>query len=642
MGDAHRQGCPVSAGEEKTHFSGWDWAILALFIVGAVSRFWDLGAKSLWYDEITGSIWAGRKTFAEILGTLGTDSHPPLTALITHLFIVLGKSDFGLWIAKIFIIPSLKNKEFWLRLYPALCATLTFPLVWLLIRRHIGKLAALFTVLFMLLSPMNAYYSQDARPYAPWLLYTVIGAWFFLLAIQSDKKKHWIGFGIVTLAALYTHYFALLTIIAQGLFLLVLLVSPRWAAAKGFGKPLRLIITYTVIIAADMILFIPSLLQGFSASAHFVPPDPPFTLSLGAYYDLASNLGLGYMEALLFTLVLMGLGIWFLFKNGKSLLAVFLLIMFAVPFILAPIVIAATTKYWSVRFSYAGQWAMLGLAGAGAALFNRWATQKAPGIWKMIYTGVLIAGISVLAFHLTWLPLRTYYAAQKQDIRGAALFIQKNTGVNAVHIAFPPNLTGLFNHYKKPGFPPIFAAQKPDDIVKKMEQNDRALILTNSDELGDMLDKADIPWVYLEFERVAVLVADKNWHGSPYPERFSDLELKSQRTESLSLAQYYLDAGLPEQAESLLDGFIKQNPDDTPALADYARCLFMLGDKKDALHWIEQTLVRDEGNAWLWAVRANYLKDMDRAREAVLSMRIAVFLAPQNIGLRSVLAEWTK
>jgi uncharacterized membrane protein len=642
MGDAYWQGCAVSTGEEKSRFGGWDWVVLGLFIIGAISRFWDLGAKSLWYDEITGAIWAGRKTFAEILGTMGTDSHPPLTALFTHLFLVLGKSDFGIFVNNTFIIPAIKSKEFWLRFYPALCATLTFPMVWLIIRRHIGKLAATFTVFFMLLSPMNAYYSQDARPYAPWLLYTVIGAWFLLLAIKSGKWKHWIGFGIATLAALYTHYFSVLTIAAQGLFLILLLIFPRWVVAKGLVKPLRLIITYAIVIAAALILFTPSLLQGFASGAHFIPPDPPFTLSLGAYYDLASNLGLGYMEALLLTLVLLVLGVWLLFRSGKSSLAIFLFFMFVVPFILAPIVIATTTKYWSIRFAYTGHWALLGLAAAGAALFIQWATQKAPGIWRLVYVGAMVAGVAALVFHLTWLPLRAYYAAEKQDIRGAALFIQKNTSNSDIPIAYPPNLTGLFNYYKSPGFPPIFTAQKPEDIVKKMENRNRALIITNSDALGEALDKADLPWIYLEFERVSVIMVDKGWHEVSYQDRFKDITNTSHRSEALSLAQYYMDKSMPEQAEPFLVDWIKINPDDTPALAKYARCLSMLGDKMGALHWIDQTLIRDPGNAWLWVVRADYFMNMDKVREAVWSMRMAVFLAPQNLGLRSVLAEWTK
>lgn len=641
MGDAHWQGCPVSAGEEKSRFGGWDWVIIGLFIIGAVSRFWDLGAKSLWFDEITGAIWAGRKTFAEILGTMGTDSHPPLTALLTHLFMVLGKSDFGIFINNTFIIPSGKSREFWIRVYPALCATLTFPLVWLIIRRHIGKLAAIFAVLFMLLSPMNAYYSQDARPYAPWLLYTCIGAWFLLLAMQSGKWKHWIGFGIATLAALYTHYFAVLTIAAQGLFLIVMLIFPRWAAAKGFIKPLRLVVTYAIVIAVNLLLFTPSLLQGFASGTRFIPPDPPFVLSLSAYYDLASNLGLGYMEALLFTLVLMGLGVWFLFRSRKSPIAVFLFIMFLVPFLLAPIVIASTTRFWSVRFGYPGQWALLGLAGCGAALFIQWAVKRAPGIWRWVYSGALIAGVALLAFHLTWLPLRAYYAAEKQDIRGVTAFIQKNRGTEDIAIAFPPNLTGLFNYYRSPGFPPIYAAQKPEIVIKKIEEHRRALILTNSEALREALDQADLPLVYLEFERVSVIAVDKGWQGVRYPDRFNDLEMTSQRSEALSMAQHYIDAELPEQAESLLGGWIKRHLDDTPALAKYARCLSLLGDKEGARHWIDQTLVRDAGNAWLWVVRANYFMDLGRMREAVWSLRMAIFLAPQNAGLRSLLAEWT-
>lgn len=632
----------MSAGEEKIRFGGWDWLFLGLIIAGAVSRFWDLGGKSLWFDEITGAIWAGRKTIAEILGTMGTDSHPPLTAIFTHLFMVLGKSDFGIFISNTFIIPTIKNREFWIRFYPALCATLTFPMVYLIIRRHIDKLAGIFALLFMLLSPMNAFYSQDARPYAPWLLYTCIGAWFFLLAIKLGKPKHWIGFGVATLAALYTHYFAILIIVAQGLFLIIMLIFSRWAVAKGFVKPVRLVITYAIVIFADLILFIPSLLQGFASGVHFIPPDPPFVLTLSAYYDLASNLGLGYMEALLFSLVLLGLGVWFLFRNGKSPLAVFLFIMFVVPFMLAPIVITSTTKYWSVRFAYVGQWAMLGLAGCGAALAIQWATQKAPGVWRWVYSGTLVVGVGVGACHLTWLPLRAYYVAEKQDIRRTAMLIQKNTGLDDIAIAFPPNLTGLFNYYKSPVFPPIYTAQKPGDIIRKMEEHKRALILTNNDELSLTLDRANLPYIFLEFERVSVMVVDKGWRGVHYPDRFKDLAIGSRRTEALSLAEYYMDAELPEQAESLLEGWVKRHMDDTPALAKYARCLSMLGDKKDALHWIDQTLLRDQGNAWLWVMRANYFMDMDKVHEAVWSMRVAIFLAPQNLGLRSTLMEWTK
>jgi hypothetical protein len=40
--------------------------------------------------------------------------------------------------------------------------------------------------------------------------------------------------------------------------------------------------------------------------------------------------------------------------------------------------------------------------------------------------------------------------------------------------------------------------------------------------------------------------------------------------------------GLPEQAEPLLKA--GSTADDTPALAKYACCLSMLGDKKEALH----------------------------------------------------------
>jgi hypothetical protein len=111
---------------------------------------------------------------------------------------------------------------------------------------------------------------------------------------------------------------------------------------------------------------------------------------------------------------------------------------------------------------------------------------------------------------------------------GAPRYSSENT-IPANRIAFPPNLTGLFNNYRSPGFPPIFTAQKPENVVKKLENHNRALIITNSDALGEALDEADLPWVYLEFERVSVIAVDKGWHGVNYPDRFKDLEIKSRR-----------------------------------------------------------------------------------------------------------------
>jgi hypothetical protein len=220
---------------------------------------------------------------------------------------VLGKSDFGLWIANTFIIPSVKNREFWIRLYPALCATLTFPLAWLIIRRHIGKLAAMFAVLFMLLSPMNAYYSQDARPYAPWLLYTCIGAWFLLLAYIWIKRStdririaHW----------RFIRLFRGVYHLSQGLFLIILLIfrAGQWQRVTSSHCGWSLLI----VIAADLISYARRF-AGFASGAAY---PPSFRAQPSARHDPRVIWGWARREALLFTLVLMGRE-WFT-RSGKS------------------------------------------------------------------------------------------------------------------------------------------------------------------------------------------------------------------------------------------------------------------------------------------------------------------------------------
>jgi 4-amino-4-deoxy-L-arabinose transferase-like glycosyltransferase len=96
-----------------------------------------------------------------------------------------------------------------LRLFSALWALASIPLLWVIARRVGGEAAALPTVVLFAVCPLGLYYSVEGRMYSL-LVFLVVSMVALTFALRTEGAKPWrVGpWAAVSAAALLTHYFA--------------------------------------------------------------------------------------------------------------------------------------------------------------------------------------------------------------------------------------------------------------------------------------------------------------------------------------------------------------------------------------------------------------------------------------------------
>ena len=186
-----------------------EWWLLAGITLAALAlRLWAIGDKGLAYDEAATALMA-RATAGEIIAfhwNAGFE-HPPLWQLTMAAWSAL----FG-------------QSEATLRLLPALMGALAVPLAWLWVRRMWpgARALRLWTAALMALSPVLLLYSQEARMYTVVLVLALLS--LIALCALVTRPRGWAIAGFVTANWLMTgfHYYSVLLIGVEGLFLLLL------------------------------------------------------------------------------------------------------------------------------------------------------------------------------------------------------------------------------------------------------------------------------------------------------------------------------------------------------------------------------------------------------------------------------------
>ncbi len=220
-------------------------ALLVLTVLAGWLRVWNIGAQSLWFDEVFSRNVAVDSDIGSILrnGVAG-DVHPPLYFILLNGWVRLtGDSEIGL------------------RMLSVLLALLSLPAFYHLARLMFGERAGLIALGLAVLSPFQTYYAQEARQYA---LSITCAAWASvgLIRLLRGKKYGAAIYVIGALAGLYTHYFTGLLLIAVHLWLVVDPEARRlWRSERR---------RWLIADATIAILFLPQLIVFVSqASAVF-------------------------------------------------------------------------------------------------------------------------------------------------------------------------------------------------------------------------------------------------------------------------------------------------------------------------------------------------------------------------------------
>ncbi len=190
-------------------------ALCLLVLAGAGLRFYHLGDKALWLDEVFTLVRTHQAAPAEIMERVKTNErHPPLFHLLCAPFLGPGHGDAAV------------------RLVSALASTLTILLTGLLAWRAFGRTAGLAAAALAAFSSFEVATAQEGRPAALATLLLLTSTLLFHRAVFGERGRGaiWatIIYGLLVALSLHCYYYAVYLVAAQLLFLLVLGAQRAW------------------------------------------------------------------------------------------------------------------------------------------------------------------------------------------------------------------------------------------------------------------------------------------------------------------------------------------------------------------------------------------------------------------------------
>lgn len=172
------------------------WRIFTSLLVlcATAIRLINLEKESIWIDEAYSIILANHSINEIIQGTIA-DQHPPLYYVLLKLWL---NSDSSLYTARLFSV--------------LLGVFLVFQSI-VFTRKLLGDIASLEVGLLTTLSSALVWYSQEARMYILLAVLTM-GSMYFFIEMIAGRKTTYI-YSVLTILALYTHYFAIFILLSQ-------------------------------------------------------------------------------------------------------------------------------------------------------------------------------------------------------------------------------------------------------------------------------------------------------------------------------------------------------------------------------------------------------------------------------------------
>lgn len=365
---------PLVSPQPAQHVRGFWLFAAAVFVLGAVLRFWDLDGAGLWMDEAT-SLGFARLPLGTILFN-NVDNHPPLSFALQHLWHLVVPD------------PAFARVPF------AAIGVATVAAVILMMKDLAGQRSALFCGLLLAVSTSHIYFSQEARMYSPLVLGLALAAWGGLGHARAEGAGGRGYTALYLLGGVIAIYSQILGLVGMGL----IAAAEGGAALLGAERAVHLRRWFLRNILLG-VLALPWLLQIPSAAGTFpgIWKDAGFSDFVWMYGNVTGYPGLGglgilvkLLELGLFLAAIGGVAIaWAQSRRAFSLLLAGLiiaypLIVFAIdnarPVLsnrtLLPAVIGITLSagYFlsriNPRTAGAAAAGLLGLAGLGSSAFE--------------------------------------------------------------------------------------------------------------------------------------------------------------------------------------------------------------------------------------------------------------------------------
>ncbi|NLE44132.1 MAG: hypothetical protein GX620_05390 [Chloroflexi bacterium] len=185
-----------------------DWQAIAILFLAAMLLLFDLGGRSLWWDEII-NVYIERQSirgiFASLSGKPGfyQDIHPPLYHLMMHAWITL-----------------VSTSNLAMRLPSALFGLLSVALTYRVGHRLGGRSLARSAAYLMAMSAGGLMYLRMGRYYAMTCALGLLSTWLFLRVWTLPRLSNWLLYSAVALAMYYTDYLVVTVLATHTLYAL--------------------------------------------------------------------------------------------------------------------------------------------------------------------------------------------------------------------------------------------------------------------------------------------------------------------------------------------------------------------------------------------------------------------------------------
>jgi len=173
--------------------------LLLLLAAGVAVRFLRLDSKPFWFDECF-SVEVARIGWGNFLHLLWLrEANMSLYYVLLRMWLQFGQSEF--------LIRSLS----------VLIAAATLPAIYWLARLLYDRRVALITAALFTFNAYSVRYAQEARSYALFLLLATLSSGFLIAFLRAPARRNWLGYVLMSVLAVYAHFYALLLVAAQWL-----------------------------------------------------------------------------------------------------------------------------------------------------------------------------------------------------------------------------------------------------------------------------------------------------------------------------------------------------------------------------------------------------------------------------------------
>jgi mannosyltransferase len=176
--------------------------LLVLVAAGAALRFYMLGVKSFWLDEVT-TVDIARLPWRDFLRTMWW-----------------GNANMALYYSLLRSWLDVGDTEFRLRTLSALFGLAAIPAIYALGNRFLSRKVGLISAVFLTLHGFHIQYSQELRGYSLVALLLILSSYAFLQLIETpERKSAWILYVLLSTLAIYSQMFAVFVLASQWLVL---------------------------------------------------------------------------------------------------------------------------------------------------------------------------------------------------------------------------------------------------------------------------------------------------------------------------------------------------------------------------------------------------------------------------------------